>query len=39
VIDDEADQGYYDDDELSPQELAELQDKLTRGGVVPLPER
>jgi FKBP-type peptidyl-prolyl cis-trans isomerase len=39
VIDDEADQGYYEDEELSPQELAELQDKLTRGGQVPLTER
>jgi hypothetical protein len=39
VIDDEADQGYYEDEELSPQELAALQDKLTRGGVTPLTER
>jgi hypothetical protein len=31
VIDDEADQGYYDDAELSPEAMAELQEKLLKG--------
>jgi hypothetical protein len=31
-FDDEADQGYYEDDELSAEELAELQRRLNRGG-------
>lgn len=31
VIDDEADQGYYDDAELSPEQMEELQNKLLRG--------
>ena len=36
VIDDEADQGYYDDVELSAEELEEIQNKLTRRqGVLP----
>lgn len=31
VFDDEADQGYYDDLELSPEELEEIQNRLNRG--------
>jgi FKBP-type peptidyl-prolyl cis-trans isomerase len=31
VIDDEADQGYYEDAELSPEEMAELSEKLLKG--------
>lgn len=36
VIDDEADQGYYDDAELSPEEMAELQEKLLKGRTIPI---
>jgi hypothetical protein len=31
VFDDEADQGYYDDAELSPEELEAIQNKLVKG--------
>ncbi len=31
IMDDEADQGYYEDVELSPEELEEIQNKLTKG--------
>jgi len=36
VIDDEADQGYYDDAELSEEEMAELQEKLLKGRTFPV---
>jgi FKBP-type peptidyl-prolyl cis-trans isomerase len=35
-FDDEADQGYYEDLELSPEDLEELQNRLIRGGGAPI---